>query len=72
MHIDAVKGRLFKTLKPFILNSDDPKEVIVRLPPEKKLMLRFIFKDKQTKILIRSDSEGVLHWIDDFFDKWFN
>jgi hypothetical protein len=68
MHVEAVKERLVKTLKPFILNIDDPKEVIVRLPPEKKLILRFIFKDKQTKVLIRSDSDGVLHWIDDFFD----
>jgi hypothetical protein len=70
MPVEAVKERLVKTLKPFILDRDDPKEVIVRLPPEKRLMLRFVFKDKRTKVLIRSDSEGVLHWIDDFFDSW--
>jgi hypothetical protein len=68
MPVGSVKERLLKTLKPFILNIDDPKEVTIRLPPEKKLMLKFIFKDKQTKVLIRSDSDGVLHWIDDFFD----
>jgi hypothetical protein len=68
MPVGSVKERLLKTLKPFILKIDDPKEVIIRLPPEKKLMLKFIFKDKQTKVLIRSDSDGVLHWIDDFFD----
>jgi hypothetical protein len=70
MSVEAVKERLVKTLKPFILDRDDPKEVIVRLPPEKRLMLRFVFKDKRTKVLIRSDSEGVLHWIDHFFDSW--
>ena len=68
MPVESVKERLLKTLKPFILNIDDPNEVIIRLPPEKKLMLKFIFKDKQTKVFIRSDSDGVLHWIDDFFD----
>jgi hypothetical protein len=72
MPVGSVKERLLKTLKPFILNIDDPKEVIIRLPPEKKLMLKFIFKDKQSKVLIRSDSDGVLHWIDDFFDLWVN